>query len=190
MAVLVAACWLAGCAALPAPDEPPPLVEIESSRPGQELVEDEEPTEVRRAAPDVPLNEDTLRDYAKLRFPNQVAAGNLRLDYGDNSLDELVAELKIMGLDNIADLDDVIRVDFERKALHEFDAGTNIVGIMRTAMMVHDPERYFRKAWNNNWSATSICDFHTMRLYRIDLERIRFSGVLGEIDVTSRCSTY
>lgn len=123
----------------------------------------------------------TLVEVVRARFPAEIAAGTLEVDFGSEGVDvEIIDELKIMGIDTTAELAAIIPADYGTKGLGA--AGTsNVAGMMRDLMIIHDVRKYFGEAWRNNWSA-SPDDFPAPEAYGVDVEVIREMGVFDEED--------
>ncbi len=75
------------------------------------------------------------------------------------SIDELVtSEALKFGYKNIGDIENHITNEFV-EAQHKYEGSETPVGLIRSIMMWNDPEKYFRRCWNNSWSGISISSF-------------------------------
>ena len=63
------------------------------------------------------------------------------------------------------------------------DPNTNIVGLVRDLLLVHDVERYRTAAWRNAWTATSLDDFAVPRAYGVADVALRPFLSIGDDDV-------
>jgi hypothetical protein len=104
------------------------------------------------------------------RFPDQVANGQLEIDFPEELWPELKVELDAMGIDTMEALEALIPRDFIEKAQVEFEQGPNVLSLTRTLLMLHDLRRYFAEAWQGHWHSVDPDDFATLRAYDIDLE--------------------
>jgi hypothetical protein len=142
----------------------------------------------KKAAPtapqvaDVPLTSDVLVGYMKERFPAQVAEGTLILDFGSEGVnDDVIEELGLIGVTTRAQLAAIVPADFDQKgwgAIKGSPAPTsNIAGLMRDLMIIHDAKLYVEKAWRNGWVASGPEDFPAPVAYGVDLSILENGGV-------------
>ena len=93
---------------------------------------------------DMPLDSTSLLEYLRMKFP---LIGNKTLAGLDK---EIIEELRDFGLSTIKDLDSIISEDFSNSTLAT-SPKENYLGLLRNAMIVSDPKKYFEEAWNNHW---------------------------------------
>ncbi|MBP8810226.1 MAG: hypothetical protein KBG48_04860 [Kofleriaceae bacterium] len=130
----------------------------------------------------VALTPDTLRDALSRQFAAQVADGRLAVDFGSESLGvEVVGELAIMGITTVDQLLAIIPPDFATKGWDAMrdtgDATTNLSGLSRDLMIIHDARRYVETAWQNHWSADGPQDFPAPAAYGVDFQILEQAGV-------------
>ena len=80
--------------------------------------------------------------------------------------EEIISELKAMGINTLQDLNSVIPEDYKEKAqaLKEYN---NFCGITRDIMIIHDAKKYFEGPWKNKW-AWGRDEGHILSFYGID----------------------
>ncbi|MFA5887427.1 MAG: hypothetical protein WC852_01830 [Candidatus Nanoarchaeia archaeon] len=115
----------------------------------------------------IPLNSTSLKQYFKDKFQGN---NSIKFIFGpkDDRADEVIAELKVMGLNTLAELDIIFKPDI-KEALLKFKEDTNLLGIIRDILMIYDIENYFENAWDNNWGAISQGSIDFLKIFNIDV---------------------
>ena len=136
----------------------------------------------RSSYPRGAITEEAITRYFTWRFPAQVEAGTLRLDYGSSGVaEQIIEELAALGIDDMRDLDRIVPHDLESRGFDALaatgDGGTNIAGLMRDLMIMHDTHAYFTTAWQHHWSTTGPSDFPIPAAYGVDFSLMRRLGV-------------
>ncbi len=132
------------------------------------------------------ITAEALSAYVAARFPAAVADGTLVLDFGSGGGvgDDVIEELHILGIDDMAGVAALVPADFERKgfaAIRASQAPTSTVaGLMRDLMVMHDPRGYFEKAWRHGWVTTGPQDFPAPIAYGVDFDVVRDLGVFED----------
>lgn len=131
--------------------------------------------------PSGPVTEAALAGYFQQAFPDAVAAGTIQLDWGSAGVStEVIEELGILGVDDMGEVAALVPADFATKGLETIKANggsTNVAGLMRDLMIIHDVRGYFEKAWRNNWATTGPGDFPLPLAYGVDFQVIADLGV-------------
>lgn len=131
--------------------------------------------------PPVPVTEAALAGYFQQAFPDAVAAGTIQLDWGSVGVSaEVIEELGILGVDDMGEVEALVPADFATKGLETIKANggsTNVAGLLRDLMIIHDARGYFEKAWRNNWAANGPSDFPLPLAYGVDFKVIADLGV-------------
>ena len=133
-------------------------------------------------APATPIDAASVTAYLTTRFAAQLRAGTLSLDFGSLGVaDDVLAELKVMGIERIDQLATLVPPDFEVKAAAAFTtaAPQNAAGVLRDLMIIKDAPRYFTTAWDNHWVATSEADFIAPIAYGLDVASLGQYGVVS-----------
>ncbi len=130
------------------------------------------------------LSEDSLHDSFKQRFPEAVADGTLKIEYGSAGVDrEIIDELGIMNIKTTAELAAIVPVDFHTKGFAAVKASesptTNVAGLVRDLLIMHDVRGYFTKAWRNTWVSSGRQDFPAPAAYGVDFGVMEELGVFG-----------
>lgn len=76
-------------------------------------------------------------------------------DYWGSGSSEIVTELHDMGIDTLAQLEEMISPILLSKEYLESPHSRNYIGFLRDAMILYDSEKYFSTAWNGHWQITS-----------------------------------
>jgi hypothetical protein len=131
-----------------------------------------------------PITEDSLARFLSARFARQLADGTFVADYSGTT-DVLLEELRLMGFHDLSELAAVIPPDFERGGAGEFleDDPANIPGLVRDFMMIHDAERYFRRAWKNRWQSILPANVSALKHYVRDFRPFYDAAVLTPAEV-------
>ncbi len=142
------------------------------------------PTTPPVANASAPLTEASLTELLAGRFAAQVADGRLALDFGSSSVAlEVVDELAALGITTVGQLAAIIPPDFATKGFGAMqatvDATTNLAGLTRDLMIIHDARRYVATAWQNHWSASGPEDFPAPAAYGVDFQILVDGGVFG-----------
>jgi hypothetical protein len=133
-----------------------------------------------KARPRIALTKETLIVFFAMRFEPQVEAGVLQLDFGGGVEPQVIEELHLMGIDTTEELAAIVPSDYEHRGL-TVEPTTNLAALVRDLMIIHDPERYFTRAWRNAWAAGPR-DFAAAQAYGVELERLRRLGVFDDRD--------
>lgn len=134
--------------------------------------------------PHGPITAEAMTTYFSERFPAAVEDGTIRLDFGSaNVAEQVTQELAALGIDDMSELAALVPGDLETRGFDALKATdeptTNVAGLMRDLMIMHDTRRYFTKAWNHNWSTSSPDDFPIPAAYGVDF------GVMTTLSVFS-----
>ena len=138
--------------------------------------------------PGLPTGEvtaDSLKALIKARFPDQVASGAIELDLGpeDSVAAEILDEVDAMGVETLEQLGAWIPEDYETRAAHVFSGEfgtTNVAGLVRDFLMIHDVARYFAQAYQDHWQQATPDTVRTLEAYGVDLTPLREKGLLDE----------
>lgn len=125
-----------------------------------------------------PLTKDSLVAFVATRFPAEVKAGTLKLDFGSGVEKEVLEELHLMGIDTVGQFAAIVPADYEQRGLPTAPT-TNVAGMTRDLMIIHDTRGYFQKAWRDSWSASPE-DFPAPEAYGVDMQVLRELGVFDE----------
>ncbi len=131
--------------------------------------------------PSGPVTEAAIVGYFQQAFPDAIAASTIQLDWGSAGVSaEVIEELGILGIDDMGEVAALVPADFATKGLETIKANggsTNVAGLMRDLMIIHDARGYFEKAWRNNWAANGPSDFPLPLAYGVDFKVIADLGV-------------
>jgi hypothetical protein len=145
------------------------------------------PKNQNSAVVDAPLGKATFIAFAQQRFPEAVMEGTLTLDFGSEGMDaELVKELDTLGIHTTRELAAIVPADYQTKGMNAVkasaDPSTNITGLIRDLLIIHDMRGYFTKAWNNSWSSNGPEDFPAPAAYGVDFKVMEELGVFESGD--------
>jgi hypothetical protein len=133
---------------------------------------------------EAPLSKDSMITYVKERFPDAVASGVLITEWGSDGMDtEVIGELGKMGVTTTGQLNAIVPADYQTKGMDAVKASqdptTNITGLMRDIMIIHDAKKYFGEIWNNSWQSNGPEDFPAPIAYGVDMKILEDAGVFG-----------
>ncbi len=137
--------------------------------------------------PHGPVTAEAMTAYFQLRFPAQVADGSLLLAFGSDGVAEDIAkELRLLGIDDMSGVAALVPADFDTKGFGAIKASeaptTNVAGLMRDLMIIHDTRGYFTRAWNNGWVSSGPQDFPAPAAYGVDFGVMEELGAFGSGD--------
>lgn len=118
----------------------------------------------------IPIDSKSLVAYMSGKFKDLIALGVEPTLMDDITV---IEELRIMGIDTLEQLENVIPKDFneaEKKNLSE-DNPNSFLGILRGIMIIHDPETYFRKAWREGWSGINRDTVDLYKNFKVDIDK-------------------
>ena len=140
--------------------------------------------EAGRSVAHGPITEASLAAFLSERFAQQLADGTFVADYSGTT-EDLLDELRIMGFRDLSELAAVIPGDFEYGGAGEFveEDPANIPGLVRDFLMIHDADRYFRRAWQNRWQSILPANVSALRNYVTDFEPFYAASVLTPEEV-------
>lgn len=129
------------------------------------------------------LDQPNLEAWLRWRFPRQVASGRLVLDYGSSeAVADVFDEMTSYGLATVADVAAIVPRDFEKRGAVAFGGeGTNIAGIMRDFMIIHDAGRFAAHAFKATWCGCED-DFPAPKAYGVNLNPLGEAGVFACCD--------
>ena len=91
-----------------------------------------------------------------------------------SSSTKIIQELQNYGINTIQELSDLLHNKSADEWVHgEQNDPKTYIGIIRDAMIINNPEQYFRKAWNENWSAVSKEAFNHWRKNGFDPNSVK-----------------
>lgn len=119
--------------------------------------------DLNKSAKIVELTSISLFDYMKDNF------SNVRADFFNQDR-IIIDEIKAMGYSSLNEFDNAIKVDIYDKMVQLIisipEDQVSYVGIIRTALLATDPQKYFSVAWKNQWAGLPkyiydfVCLFH------------------------------
>lgn len=99
---------------------------------------------------DIKIDSTSLRKYLEIKLNKQVLKGFNNRFPSDEVEKDVLHELSRMGINSLTELDEIIADeivnDDELLLLND-----NFAGILRHVMIIHDAEKYFNEAWQENW---------------------------------------
>jgi hypothetical protein len=156
-----------------------------TSTPAADPIENTATPAGRPGLPTGAVTADSLKALIKARFPEQVASGAIELDLGpgDSVAEEILDEVSAMGVETLEQLGGWIPEDYETRAAHVFSGeygATNVAGLVRDFLMIHDVRRYFDQAFQEHWQQATPDTVRTLEAYGVDLTPLRAHGLLDE----------
>jgi hypothetical protein len=127
-----------------------------------------------------------MKDYFGARFAANVTDGSLVLDFadGDGVAPDVIKELDVLGIHDMSGVAALVPADFETKGfmvIREKGGGSsNLAGLMRDLMILHDPRGYIEKAWNHTWVCSGAEDFPVPIAYGLDYSILESENMCSE----------
>ncbi len=136
----------------------------------------------RWPVPHGPITAEAMKAYFVARFPAAVEDGTVKLDFGNGDVaDDVLRELAALGIDDMSEVAAMVPIDLETRGFAALTASgapsTNLAGLMRDLMIMHDTRRYFTDAWHHGWITTGPEDFPIPAAYGVDFDLMRRLGV-------------
>ncbi len=119
---------------------------------------------------DVSIDSISIRRYFDSHFGSSEFV-DPKFGPNDDMAEKIIEELKIMGVETLRQLNEIIPKDLNSK-IEEFDKKTNYCGVARNIMIVSNPEKYFSDAWGNSWGIASHEAMAIYTAYGIDVEKL------------------
>lgn len=119
---------------------------------------------------DIQIDSISLKEYLNNKFYPEVEKGLLLPSFGtnDSSASIIISELNDFGIYQLSHLESIIPLDFTQKAAKEI-SNSSFFGILRTIMIINDIDKYFSKAWKNNWNLLELRELLTLKKYNIPI---------------------
>lgn len=132
--------------------------------------------------PSGPVTADALAAYVQAAFPEAVADGTIKIDWGSAGVsDQVIEELGLLGIHDMREVAALVPADFGTKGLAAIrgaaEPSTNVAGLMRDLMIIKDIRAYFSTAWRDNWTANGPEDFPLPQAYGVDFSVAAELGV-------------
>lgn len=105
--------------------------------------------------------------------------------FGDQS-SVIIEELSDFGTTNLQQVSDLLNQREAREWIPS--AGTSFFGILRDAMILKDPKKYFEDAWKQRWRSMTVSDLDAWKSLGIDTKELEkyiqlTPGTVGELFV-------
>lgn len=99
---------------------------------------------------DVAIDSTSLTQYLSVRLKDF----SIQYRNFNNGDKRLISELQAFGINTLQDLDKIIDDEFVKN----HPQIRNYIGLLRDFMIINDPDKYFKVAWQNHWEG---CDLAT-----------------------------
>jgi hypothetical protein len=124
----------------------------------------------------------SLMAYAQNKFSIPIAKKWIEPTFSKGEK-KVIDELGQMGINTLNELDNIIDKIVETKnvSIEEIATGsTNFVGLIRSIMIIHDPEKYFENAWQRKWFGVENDDIEYFGKFGLDYLKIATKYELNE----------
>ncbi|MBP9822390.1 MAG: hypothetical protein KBC81_03050 [Candidatus Pacebacteria bacterium] len=144
------------------------IADNEFNRISNEILEHQQEvvSETEKGNLEIPIDTVSLRQYFDTNFKS---INNMDPRFGphDDMAEDIIEELRDLGITTLAQLDNIIPKDFMQN-LASVDMGEkNYCGLSRNIMVIYNYKEYFEKAWKNKWVSASKSESSTGELYKI-----------------------
>ena len=112
------------------------------------------------------INSTSLIEYLSIKFKDY----NIEQKDFNGSDKEIVLELGCFGVHTLEELDNLLSDDKVEKNISKFKC-FNYLGILRLAMMIKDPKRYFNEAWQQDWNGINSKEFEKIAAISPDIRK-------------------
>ena len=117
----------------------------------------------------IPINSTSLREYMTKKFKPLIEKGvepTLVFD------EVIIHELLDMGINTIAELENIIPEDFiEKKSDYIVLSYDSLGSVIRDILIIHNDKAYFEKAWKKQWWGLNKSDIDFYKIYGIDFNK-------------------
>lgn len=127
----------------------------------------------------IPIDSISLKTYLDNRLTNFIGKFPVFPEFGWGSSSDndkgIMEELREMGIFTLDQLEKSIPRDFRNQFGKFFDESSSeetYSGILRTIMIVINPERYFEKAWKKKWNEIDMSTVKLAKVYHPNIEKI------------------
>ncbi|SFE79597.1 ppGpp synthetase catalytic domain-containing protein (RelA/SpoT-type nucleotidyltranferase) [Paenibacillus catalpae] len=114
---------------------------------------------------DIDINSTSLSNFLSLKFKDFIEDYQLESHFNQGDA-RIIEELNAYGITRLSELNALIT----RKLEVYLHFSTNFIGLLRHIMIINDAEKYFKQAWNKNW--TGIEEEYLDYLKSIDVSDI------------------
>lgn len=115
----------------------------------------------------IEINSASVEAYMKNKFSKLYDEG--KIDYTDTK--ELISELRNFDLNNIQELDNILEDSLIEKILSSQDSNNTIAGILRSAMMNNNLEKYFSQAWKEeHWKMITFDAYQLLKSENLPID--------------------
>lgn len=130
--------------------------------------------ELSKGELDIEINSTSLKEYYTKKYQKLHKHKQLDLDFSseDYLAKDIVQELAILNIKTLAQLDGITPENFE-KALLDLKIHTNLAGLSRDIMIIHDAKYYLNNAWQNRWNIIEEDEVPLLMKYRTDVDYIQ-----------------
>jgi len=127
-------------------------------------------TNTEKGELDIPINSTSLKQFLKVKFKKGTSKGVIKPDF--NGLEILVIEeLKHFGISRLEELNKILPENLEETII-KYRENTNFIGLIRNILMINDEDKYFKKAWKNNWAGLTFETIKILEQYDVDINKI------------------
>jgi len=118
----------------------------------------------------VPIDSTSLKEYLKKRFEVLVGKGIIPEITNDRSV---IREIIDMGINTLQEFDEIIPDDYTetKGAYAPVSEGEAFDSLIIDLLIIHDIDRYFRKAWRNSWMDIDPSDVELYKHFGVDFEK-------------------
>ncbi|WP_338786288.1 hypothetical protein [Metabacillus sp. FJAT-53654] len=116
----------------------------------------------------------SLMAYVQNKFSIPIAKKMIKPTFM-KSEKNVIDELGQMGINTLNDLDNIIDkiVETKKVSIDEIVIdSSNLLGLFRNIMIIHDPEKYFENAWQGKWSGIDHDDIEYFGKFGLDYLKI------------------
>jgi putative GTP pyrophosphokinase len=125
--------------------------------------------ETQKGELNIEIDSTSLQTYLDFKLSDLISKD--LLDTTVQPSRDVISEVKLMGIVNLKDFENIIRKDYSKKLLQFSPRKRSYNGIVRDILMIYDIEKYFSTAWSNHWGSMLGETVSTLKAYNVDIDK-------------------
>ncbi|GAB6098144.1 hypothetical protein JCM16358_00230 [Halanaerocella petrolearia] len=122
------------------------------------------------------ISKDSLNDYLLEEFDNEIKNNVLQPSFGkeDSGLNNIIKELNKFGIYDLIELDSILPAKFHDNIKIELEGlpNANLIGLIRSMMIISDHRKYFEKVWEDESYYFHEPFTKVLKKYNIPIEKL------------------
>ena len=129
--------------------------------------------ELQKGELDIEINTASLTEYLSKKFDKLMKADCLINNLAESKQNTLIVEeFSLFGISRLYQLDKIIPLDYEDKAI-SWNYFNTFLGLLRDVLVITDAKKYFEYCWRNNWTSTDTDTLKWWESYNLNIPEFR-----------------